>query len=389
MRSLTFCDVAMFYCRTGGGIRTYYDAKLDWFSRQDRHRYVLIVPGERSSRRTLTPMVTVVEARGISWTRASDSYRTFIDFAWIRSLLREFQPDVVETGDPWISGPLVLLLRRIDRASWFVSSFFHSDPIPTYLVPLVASAAPLACGVSSMASRAFYRAQRLYDVTVVSSRHCTERLAREGVTNVHWIPFGVDSTLFAIACRRPRGGQIDRPRRLLYVGRLDRDKQIDLLLAVLPRLLEETDVSVTVAGTGAFRFAFEQWAGPRLRYVGYVRDRDALAALYGGHDVFLAPGAYETFGLAALEAAAAGLVVVGPDRGGTAALLRLMDAPFTFKAGDADDFLAAVRAALDADWARASRASRDLAATFGAWPDAIARLVHAYEEWLEARPCSA
>jgi len=34
MIPLTFCDVATFYCRGGGGIRTYYNAKLDWFRRQ-------------------------------------------------------------------------------------------------------------------------------------------------------------------------------------------------------------------------------------------------------------------------------------------------------------------------------------------------------------------
>ena len=104
----------------------------------------------------------------------------------------------------------------------------------------------------------------------------------------------------------------------MYAGRLDRDKQVDLLIAVLPRLLDDPDVSVTVAGAGALRSVFEHWTHPRFRYVGYVGTASTLAALYGEHDIFLAPGAHETFGLAALEAAAAGLVIVGPDRGGTA-----------------------------------------------------------------------
>jgi hypothetical protein len=83
MRRITFCDVAMFYCPTGGGIRTYYDAKLDWFRRQHRNRYVLIVPGKRSSSRALTPFVTLVEARGIGMTRREDGYRLFLDFTHI------------------------------------------------------------------------------------------------------------------------------------------------------------------------------------------------------------------------------------------------------------------------------------------------------------------
>src|SRR5262245_26103964 len=100
MGPLTFCDLATFYCPTGGGIRTYYDAKLEWFRGQTTHRYVLIVPGERSATRELTASVTVIEARGHRVNHASDSYRLFRDFAYIRSAIREHRPDVLETGDP-------------------------------------------------------------------------------------------------------------------------------------------------------------------------------------------------------------------------------------------------------------------------------------------------
>jgi alpha-1,6-mannosyltransferase len=386
VRSLTFCDLATFYCRTGGGIRTYYDAKLDWFRRQHRHQYVLVIPGRRSSRQVLAPSVTVVEARGIRVTGAREGYRLFFDFAHIRSAVRGCRPDLLEAGDPWISGPFALWLRR-HGGTPAVSSFFHSDPILTYVEPALARGTPrsLARALSRRADRAFYQLQASYDMTMVSSEGSVARLTREGVARVLWTPFGVDSMLFETARRRRTA---DRPRRLLYAGRLDRDKQVDLLAAILPRLLED-GVFVTVAGTGAFKSTFEQWAHPRFRYVGYVPDREALAALYGDHDVFLAPGAYETFGLAALEAAAAGLVIVGPDRGGTGALLREMQSPFAFKAGDTVGFLAAVRAALDADWVLASRASRTLAARYGTWPEAIGRLAGTYERVLETDRCPA
>jgi alpha-1,6-mannosyltransferase len=383
---LTFCDIATFYCRTGGGIRTYYDAKLDWFRRQHRHRYVLIIPGTRSSRRALTPSVTLVEARGIGVTRRREGYRLFLDFAHIRSMVRECRPDVLEAGDPWISGPFALWLRRRDGMPRTVSSFFHSDPIPTYVERALSRKVPrwMTHPVSHVSSRAFYRLQASYDMTMVSSTVSLDRLQHEGVTNVWCSPFGVDSALFDAAHQRL---PVDRTRRLLYVGRLDRDKQVELLLATLPGLLEIDDVFVTVVGTGRLGAAFDRCRHPRLRCVGYVRDRAALAALYSEHDILLAPGAYETFGLAALEAAAAGLIVVGPDRGGTGALLGEMQSPFVFKAGDAEDFLATVRAALRADWRDGSQASRVLAARYGTWPDAIARLVDTYERVIEAAPC--
>lgn len=384
MRALTFCDVATFYCRTGGGIRTYYDAKLDWFRHQQHHHYVLIVPGPRSSVRVLTPWVTVVEVRGIEVGRGPEGYRLFLDCRRIRATVQYVKPDVLEAGDPWVSGPLALLLRRTTPR--IVSSFFHSDPIPTYLTPLDRhlSVRRLSSPVSRMVSAAFYRLQASYDVTIVTSRCLEARLRRQGVTDVTRTPFGVDASLFGNSGPRARLG---RPRRLLYVGRLDRDKQVDLLLAILARVLEDPEVSVTVVGIGALRPAFEAWTHPRYRYAGYVRTREALRAVYNEHDVLLAPGAYETFGLAALEAAAAGLIVVGPDAGGTGDLLREMSSPFTFSAGDAEGFLSAVRAALETDWPRASEESRALAARYGTWPDAIAHLVGTYARMVEARAC--
>jgi len=353
MGPLTFCDLATFYCPTGGGIRTYYDAKIDWFRRQTTHRYVLIVPGERSAARQMTASVTVIEARGNCVNHASDSYRLFRDFACIRSAIREHRPDVLETGDPWVSGPFALWLRRRDRMPSIVSSFFHADPVRTYIEPAFARCTPqwMAGTLSSMAGRALYQLQGSYDLTMVSSACSADQLASAGVKNMYRVPFGVDAIFFQTGeCHRSSERP---PRRLLYAGRLDRDKQIDLLITILPRLLEDPDVFVTVAGTGALRSTFDHWTHPRFRYVGYVRDRETLARLYGRHDIFLAPGAYETFGLAALEAAAAGLVIVGPDQGGTGALLREMHSPFAFQAGDAGGFLAATRLALDTDWALA------------------------------------
>jgi len=380
VRPLTFCDVAMLYCQTGGGIRTYYDAKLDWFARQSTHRYVLIVPSPRSSTNVLSESASVVRVRGIRMTSAPDGYRLFANWHQVRAAIKRCRPDVLESGDPWVSGPLSFGLGR--QRPRVVSSFFHADPIATYLEPALrrftrCGAARIAARV---ASRAFYRLQASYDVTMVGAAILGDRLRGAGISQVRCAPFGVDPGLFAVARQRPPA---EYPTRLLYMGRLDSDKEIELLIEVLPRLLDMPNVSVTVVGQGAYRETFEAWTHPRLRYVGYVRDRAAVAALYRDHDILLAPGAYETFGLAALEALAAGLLVVGPDQGGTGALLKEMSSPFVFEAGRADAFLAAVSGALAADWPRASRAGQAIAARYGTWADAIAGLVATYERLVE------
>jgi hypothetical protein len=48
----------------------------------------------------MSRFATVVEVRGVPVTRALDSDRLFTDVGYIRSAIREYQPDVMETGDP-------------------------------------------------------------------------------------------------------------------------------------------------------------------------------------------------------------------------------------------------------------------------------------------------
>jgi alpha-1,6-mannosyltransferase len=81
----------------------------------------------------------------------------------------------------------------------------------------------------------------------------------------------------------------------------------------------------------------------RVQFVPYLTDRDALARRFAATRCVVLPGPDETFGLAALEAAACGAPVVTAAATPSAALI---DGPCeTFRAGDADDLRRAIGAA--------------------------------------------
>ncbi len=369
---MTFCDLSPFYCESGGGIRTYHRAKVEWFLRQDRHRYTLLYPGPRYEVTPLSPTVTLVRVRGVAVTRDPLGYRILLGFRRAWDEVRGLEPDVLEADDPWLSAPLALLMRRWGGFHGLLSSFYHSDAVATYLEKGVGARRRLV----APADRLFSWLQSRFDVTLVASSAMEASLRKRGVIRVVKVPFGVDAPLFDIPRPRPSG----RPLRLLYAGRLHDDKDIGLLIDVLPELLAWPDVEVTVAGTGPRREHFAKLDAPRFRYAGFVRDPAAMHALYAENDIFLAPGRYETFGLAALEASAAGLVVVGPAAGGTGELLAQMQSPFVFAAGDRASFIETIRAARGSDLAAWSQRSRHCARTYGTWADAIGRQVQAYEE---------
>ena len=139
---------------------------------------------------------------------------------------------------------------------------------------------------------------------------------------IHTIPNGVDTTLF-------RPGRKDRT--VLFVGRLSREKGIHLLIEALPVVLQtdKTARFVVVAPVSpahrkapAFLRLREQIRMMERAFPGRVTvvedflSQKKLARLYAAAAVFVLPSLYESFGMALVEAMAAGCAVVATRVGG-------------------------------------------------------------------------
>lgn len=380
---MVFLDINTFFSPKAGGIRTYHQAKIAWFQSRPEHAYHLVFPGPERRVREEGP-VTFVEAWGPALTADPSGYRLLVDAPAVLRRLRRAKPDVLEAGDPWLTGLFCLFLKRAGIYKGLLVSFYHSDPVPSYLEPWASrgSLRFLKRAVVRLLAPIFYRLQRGYELTAVSSRAMESALRARGVERVAYLPFGVPALFLEPAPPRPppaAGGGI----RLLYAGRLDREKGVDLLLEILPRLLESGSVSVTVAGRGSYADRFAAFSHPRYSYLGFLEGASQVRDLYDTHHALLAPGPFETFGLGVLEAMARGLPVVGPDRGGTGELLQEAGSPFLFRAEDAGRFLEAARAAIacaesPARYEAESRRSRALADRYGTWDQAISRMMERY-----------
>ena len=124
------------------------------------------------------------------------------------------------------------------------------------------------------------------------------------------IPCGIDLNRF-----KPRARSA-RPLTILFLGRLDARKGIEVLLQALPEVLRSVPGSrLTVAGRGPMEQAARQLAdrlgvAASVDFLGAVPHED-LPSLYAGCDVYCAPGlGGETLGIVLLEAMASGAPVV-------------------------------------------------------------------------------
>ncbi len=107
---------------------------------------------------------------------------------------------------------------------------------------------------------------------------------------------------------------VERPARILFVGRLQARKRVDVLLEACAQLTQP--VAVRVVGDGLDRAKLEQLAGdicPTSEFTGSLYDQ-ALQDSFAWADLFVLPG---TGGLAVQEAMAAGLPVIVAEGDGT------------------------------------------------------------------------
>jgi alpha-1,6-mannosyltransferase len=141
---------------------------------------------------------------------------------------------------------------------------------------------------------------------------------------------GVDSHDFSPAHRSTlarhqllqRTGARADSKLLLYAGRLVPEKNLGLLLDMLVELRKRSahDWRLVVVGDGVARQRLLKERHRRvpraIAWLGHIHDRTELARIYANCDVFVHPNPREPFGIAPLEAMAAGLPVVAPKVGG-------------------------------------------------------------------------
>ena len=136
---------------------------------------------------------------------------------------------------------------------------------------------------------------------------------------------------------------------LLHVGRLDEQKKQDLLIRVVAGLPQ---AHLVLAGAGAKAAAYRSLAvalgvTDRVHMLGPLPEAD-IADLYAAADLFVFPSAWETFGLAAVEAAMVGVPMVVVDLPVLREVLRTDGSePVVYVAGyDAARWTSAIRDAL-------------------------------------------
>lgn len=312
---LTVCDLTQSYGPSSGGVRTYVEAKRRALLRSTDWRHVLIVPGEKDT--------VELDGRLTTYKVASprvpntEGYRFIVRADKVGEILRLENPDVVELGSPYLLPWEAFKYRTSYPCA--VVGYYHTDFPHAYAGVFVGRALGKAAGAA--AERLAQRYARVIygrcDVVVTSSQSFEDRLRVLGVPRVRTVPLAVDLDTFNPIHRdeklRERLELGVDDALLVYAGRLDAEKRVDVLPDAVRRLDPEIPAHLLLFGEGPLRKKLEESTkgNPRIRIGGYVSERSELARYLASADIYVTAGPHETFGLSVLEAQASGLPVVG------------------------------------------------------------------------------
>jgi len=136
-------------------------------------------------------------------------------------------------------------------------------------------------------------------------------------------PRGLDTELFNPALRdsafwskRGAKGPV-----LLYVGRVSKEKDLNLLTEIMPDLRKKVGAfTLALVGEGPYRAELQKLL-PEAIFTGILNGRE-LGVAYASADLFVFPSTTDTYGNVVVEAMAAGLPVAVSDVGGPRELVK-------------------------------------------------------------------
>jgi 1,2-diacylglycerol 3-alpha-glucosyltransferase len=324
---------------------------------QAGHAVMVIVPSDRlTSYRLVRDHIRLEGLAAIPIGHPpSAAYITGLPYIKIHRLLSEFRPDVVHIQDHYLITRVVLAVARAQHIPVVGTNHFLPDNLLHYVEKLPMSAAMLEKLLWLSMLQVFNNLDAVTTPTETGAEVLRGQRIRPPVQAVSC---GVDLSRFKPFQDLDRSSirrkyRLDTNRRLLlYVGRVDQEKRLDVLLRAMTRL-QDYPVQLCLAGAGRQWTAIEALAeNLGLLATGKVVlpgliPPDDLPGVLNSADAFVMPSEAELQSIATLEAMACGLPIVAANAMALPELVADDVNGRLFRPGDPEDLASQVRTLLD------------------------------------------
>lgn len=300
------------------------------------HEIVVFAPAPVGNRNglDLPDRVVWLPARAF---RKYEGYRMAIYPGHTFDRIREENPDIIHShGIGFVGIQALLASRKTGIPNVLTYHTMFNDAAPYY------SPIPLPQDIIDKLVWIYHRNYLRRPAAVITPTNAIRKeMERHGIMPKKWevLPTGVDCNRFNLSLNGDEARdklEIGERKMILSVGRVAREKNIQLLLSAFSRLRERGRDSVfVIAGSGPALDQYQSLAsdlglGESVIFTGFVHDGD-LPGYYAACDAFAIASKFETQGLVVLEAMACGKPVAGINFRAIPELIRNRENGFLFE----------------------------------------------------------
>jgi glycosyltransferase involved in cell wall biosynthesis len=281
-------------------------------------------------------------------------------------ILQEFKPDLIHLQDP---SPISQVCLQLAKQRHIPVLATH-HPGPAIWAPYLPGDKPVVSKlIVPLIWFFFIHYLNKADRVCAPSQAAANMLATHGVKKpLKAITCGVrleefDTTAPEQPLLRKKFGLPPDKKLFVYVGRLDEEKKVEVLIGALP-LLKDPASLLVVAGTGTRQKSLQDLAAAlavadRVIFLGNVQ-RAEIPDLYSACDIFVMPGDVESLSISTLEALASGKPVIAANAMALPEMVLDRKNGFLFRPGDSADLARKMdwMAAGAAGWAGMAAISR-------------------------------
>jgi len=268
---------------------------------------------------------------------------TFVSIKEIEKLVDEIKPDVIHLQDPAVIGRLLCFVGRKRGIPVVITNHFSLEYALSYVRFLSPFIPVLRRGLIDYLVNFYNKCDQI----VTPTETFRKQIESWGVkVPVKAISNGIEIEKFLekfstkkIDALREKLHLPENPL-VLYLGRVDKDKSIDVLVKAIPLVLKKINAHFAIAGSGGEledikNLARELNIENDITFVGFLdHNSDDFVCLYKSASIFAIPSTIETQSLVTLEAMSSGLPIVAADAGALPELVKEKRNGFLFKPGD-------------------------------------------------------
>lgn len=306
---------------------------------------------------------------------------------WLRKIFDEFKPHIVHIQDHYFLSRGTAQIAKRRGIPIIGTNHFLPDNISSNLYIPDFLRSKMTPFINARLWSHMLSLYRTLDFVTAPSATAVRILREHGIRAAKAVSCGVNTTVFRpdikVDSKRIRseyGLGIDKVL-LIFVGRVDREKRIDVLIKAFGELKNE-NIQLAIVGKGLYLPSLRKLSKElglsenKVKFLGFV-SKDNLPYLLRSSDIFVMPSDVELESIATLEAMSSGLPIIAASAGALPELVENDVNGYLFKSGDYKDLSLRINTMLEnqAHWGKMGKESRRRAE-----PHSLENTISAYEK---------